>query len=243
MKRIIFILLPLIVFLSSCYDDGHFFEPPHSNNSNNLRILVDASHDGGVWWFPQSAISGFNPILNHQGKGMADLLRSMGFVVDELPSYTLITDSILSRYDKVIRAGAFGAYLPGEIAAYNNFMQRSNSLLLISEYRHSPADIDELAENLGIQFRGIYYDSVKYFTPHVTTLNATPFYFNAGAEVVNASTNPQIQVLGRLNNSSGPAVMGILNHPNSKVYFLGEINGLQTIPQPFTSQLFKWLFL
>ena len=242
MKRIFLILLPSILLFSSCYDDGHFEPPPVNTNINNSKILVDASHDGGGWWAPQWVGSGFNPALHHQGKGLADLLRSMGYPVDELPSYTLITDSILRQYDKVIRAGAYGAYQPGELAAYNNFLQRRSSLLLISEYRQNPLDIDELAESLGVHFRGKYYDSVKHYVSHATTLNATPFYFNAGSVVSNESTNPQIQILGRLNNSTGPGVMGILNHPTSKIYFLGEINGLQTIPQPFTTQLFKWLF-
>lgn len=242
MKRIFTILLPVLILFNSCYDDGYYERPPVTNTTNNLRILIDASHDGGVWWFPQSTTSGFNPSLHHQGKRLADLLRSMGFIVDEMASYTLVTDSLLSRYDKVIRAGAYGSYQPGELAAYTNFLQRRSSLLLISEFRNSPTDIDELAERLGIQFRGTHYDSVKHFAPHATTVNATPFYYNAGAIVVNETSNPRINVLGRLTNSTGPVVMGILNHPTSKIYFLGEINGLQTIPQPFTSQLLKWLF-
>jgi len=40
-----------------------------------------------------------------------------------------------------------------------------------------------------------------------------------------------------------PPVMGILyTYSNSRIFFLGEINGLETIPQPFTQNLFTWLF-
>jgi len=46
-------------------------------------ILVDASHDGGVWW---AGSSGFDPTEPHQGKELADYIRSQDFQVDELPS-------------------------------------------------------------------------------------------------------------------------------------------------------------
>ena len=37
------------------------------------RILVDASRDGGVWWFPQwEQQGGFDFTLPHQGKELAD---------------------------------------------------------------------------------------------------------------------------------------------------------------------------
>ncbi len=40
------------------------------------HILIDASHDGGVWWFPQSGP--FSPGAPHQGKALADHLRGLG---------------------------------------------------------------------------------------------------------------------------------------------------------------------
>ena len=240
MKRTLSLIVVILFLFTSCYDDGHYERPPISFYKR--RVLVDASHDGGGWWFPQSPITGFNPSAYHQGKGLADLLRSKGLIVDELPRDIEITDSILNKYDKVIRSGFFRSYQASELTAYSNFLRRPSSLLLISEYQRPPSHIDQLAEDLGIQFRGIHYDSVKYFIPHSITAGATPFYYNAGAIVINEATNTNIQVLGRLNNATGPAVLGILHHPTSKIFFIGEINGLEKIPQPFTSQLFQWLF-
>ena len=239
MKRVFYIWIVVASFCSSCSDD-YYYDIPFNNVQE--KILVDASHDGGVWWFPQSIITGFSPAVHHQGKALVDLLKTMGFQVDELPSYIPVTDSLLSLYKRVIRAGCYGNYLPSELAAYTNFLNKKSSLLLISEFRHSPSDIDQLAEGLGIQFRGSFYDSVMHYNPHPITAGAVPFYYNAGAIVINDLTNPNIQVLGKLNNTSRSPVMGILNHPKSKIFFIGEINGLESIPQPFTSQLMKWLF-
>jgi hypothetical protein len=41
-----------------------------------MRVLVDASVDGGGWWSPQTA--NFDPDLPHQGKALADYFRSQG---------------------------------------------------------------------------------------------------------------------------------------------------------------------
>jgi len=38
-----------------------------------------------------------------------------------------------------------------------------------------------------------------------------------------------------------PPVMGILNCPKSKVFFIGDANGLQIIPQPFINNLISWM--
>src|SRR5690349_15691468 len=40
------------------------------------QVLVDASRDGGDWWFPQGTT--VDPNAPHQGKALADYLRSQG---------------------------------------------------------------------------------------------------------------------------------------------------------------------
>ena len=47
------------------------------------RIVVDASKCGGVWWFPQGK-NGFDPTKDHQGKRLADDLKSSGWEVEEI---------------------------------------------------------------------------------------------------------------------------------------------------------------
>ena len=205
------------------------------------RILIDASHDGGVWWFPQSPNTGYSDDAHHQGKALADLLRSKGFIVDELHSNTLITYTMLQHYDKVIRAGSYGIYQESEIAAYEKFLTGHSSLFLISEYKR-PGETDLLAKRIGVEFEGSYYGNVNRYATHSITTGATPFYYNAGSIVTNENSNPNIQVLAWLDNNTSLPVAGILNHLTSKIFFLGEINGLETIPQPLTNNILNWLF-
>jgi hypothetical protein len=221
------------------------------------RILVDASHDGGGWWFPQSETSGFSSANPHQGKALADYLHSRGFTVDELPRGITITDSILNRYSKIIRVDKYGSYSESELLAYDNFLKRSTSLLLISEYLRS-GEKDELAERLGISLKGVAYGYVSRFAPHQITQGVHSFYFNAGSVVVNYNSNSSIEILGWLSDNSfvdfndngiqdpnepnGPPVMGTLHHQNAKIFFLCDINGIETLTQPFVSNLVDWAF-
>lgn len=225
--------------------------------SDKPMVLVDASHGGGGWWFPQGGYSGFNPAEPHQGKALADFIRGEGFQVDELPRGATITDSLLNCYDKVIRAGKYGNYTASELQAYEIFLMRSTSLILISEYLRY-GRIDDLAEMIGISFAGIAFGNVSRFADHPITNGATPFYFNAGAVVIDTTSNSSIEFLGWLSEDAwvdlndngihdegeptGMPVMGILHHPNSKIFFLGEINGIETVPQPFVSNLIDWTF-
>ena len=238
MSRLSYYLVMLLLCISAgCYDGDQVDRLPQEQFSK--KILVDASHDGGVWWFPQ--VGTYSPNQTHQGKALADHLRSLGFEVDELPSNALITDSILSRYDKVIRAGHYGTYLQSELEAYDRFVNRNAALLLISEHQLQGLP-DQLGDRLGINFTGIHYGTVNTYTPHSITTGALPLYFNAGAIVSNAAANPRIQTLAYLSGNTNHPVMGILNGYPSKIVFLGEINGLETVPQPLTNNIIKWLF-
>lgn len=230
------LLFSLFFFFLNCNDVDY---NEKSVNRTSRKILIDASHDGGVWWSPQSGT--YSASLPHQGKLMADFLRSYGFTVDELPSFSVITDSILQQYDKVIRAGCFGTYQPSELQAYVNYTNRPTSLFLIGEYLN-PAQIDQLAENLGIHFQGIYYGNLDTYAPHIITDSATSFYYNAGSIIVNAGTNPAIIPLGWLDGDNNKPSLGILQHPFSKILFIGDINGIESLPQPLTLKIFKWLF-
>lgn len=220
------------------------------------RILVDASHDGGAWWFPQSDTGGFSDSEPHQGKALADFLRTRGFKVDELPRGAEITQSLLSSYNKIIRAGKYGIYTASELAAYDEYLNRSSSLILISEYLR-PGQTDELAERLGIRFVGMAEGNVTRFAEHEITNGATPFYYSVGPVIMDTTSNPAIEFLGWLsetayvdlndnnkrdaNEPTGMPVMGILHHPKSKVFFIGD-NGLETVPQPLVANLVSWAF-
>lgn len=127
----------IVVFLAAC-DGGptgpvpdleqiDLGNPPRNQNSDEPvppdsadppasgRILVDASHDGGVWWFPQAGT--FYSDSAHQGKELADYLRSLGYEVTEVPRGWEVTDSLLSSFTMVIRTGEWGSYRDSELDA------------------------------------------------------------------------------------------------------------------------------
>ena len=256
MKLTILIFITLTTFLLGCSKSDetilHFtFHKPTINKTpvtppnTSKAILVDATRDGGVWWYPQSSATGFSSTNDHQGKNLAYYLRGFGYQVDELPRGTVITKEILSKYSNIIRAGGFGNYTQQEIAAYEAFLSVSSSLLLLQDHLTNFTN-DQLSVHLGVMFEGAQAGTITSFVPHPVTAGVTSFPYMMGSVIRNPDAS-KITVVGYLQEtttgeSSINAVMGILNHPTSKIFFIGDVNGLETIAQPFTSNLVNWLF-
>ena len=214
--------------------------------SQSKRILVDASRDGGVWWYPQYEATGFSAAQPHQGKVLADYFRSLGYQVDELGRGTQITWELLSQYNKVIRAGGAGSYTSSEIAAYDSLLARHSALLLMQDH-HKNFPNDALAQRLNLPFSGAVTGTINRFATHAITTGVTSHPYIAGSVIQNPDKNI-ITVLGTIGTSAaaqestGSAVMGILHHPTSRVFFIGDVNRLQQVPQPLTDNMIKWLF-
>ena len=182
----------------------------------------------------------------------------MGYQVDELPRGVVITDSLLSKYSRIIRAPAFFPYTDEEIGAYDNFLKKPGSLMLLQDHLTYTTN-DKLSEHLGIEFSGVVSGTVTVYVANQITHGVSDLPYIAGSVITNASTNPAITILGSLDSASfldvnnngiydagdinAPPVMGILtNHPSSKIFFLGDGNGIEGIPQPLTQNLVSWLF-
>lgn len=212
---------------------------------SSATILIDASKDGGVWWYPQSAATGFVATNNHQGKKLADYFRSLGFKVDEIGRGTIITNDLLRNYNNIIRAGGFGNYTPDEIAAYETFLSRSSSLLLLQDHLTNFPN-DQLSASLGAVFTGVQAGTVTSFESHPITTGVSSFPFMMGSVIRNPDPT-KMTILGSIvttigGETSNTGVMGVLHHPTSRIFFIGDTNGIETIPQPFTLNLIKWLF-
>ncbi|MCU0461402.1 MAG: hypothetical protein MUF36_05220 [Bacteroidales bacterium] len=220
------------------------------------RIVIDASHDGGVWWAPQSVLTGFDTAKYHQGKVFADLLRQKGFKVDELGRDCKLKEEHFFGYYIVIRVNGFQTYTQDELDVYTKLVKRGMNMVFFTD--HKKYDYrDELGDLLGLNFAGVARGKVTKFAPHTITQNLTTLDYGAGSALMNADQNPDIEVLGWLGENdyadlnmngikdeaepSAPPVMGILNYPKSKVFFIGDANGLQFMPQPFIDNLLKWL--
>lgn len=100
-----------------------------------LRILIDASKDGGLWWFPQAGT--FDPEQYHQGTRVAARLRRQGWAVNELGRDETITDSTLSGYDVIVIIQPFFSYRDSEQHAYLRAVEAGARLLLIGPGRSS----------------------------------------------------------------------------------------------------------
>ena len=196
---------------------------------------------------------------DHQGKALADYLRSLGYHVDELPRGAVITNELLAKYSKIIRGPAFFDYTDEELDAYKNFMNKPGAIMLLQDHL-SYASNDKLSNFLGVDFEGAVNGGVTEFADNEITKGVDPFYYIAGSVVTNTENNPNITVLGSISKTGytvlndedpfhgqtpgiDPPVMGLVtNFPNTKIFFLGDSNGLESVPQPLTQNIVNWLF-
>jgi hypothetical protein len=215
-----------------------------------FKILIDASRDGGVWWFPQADT--FEPTLAHQGKAFADYLRSLGHKVDVLPRPYEITSALLENYALVIRAVGSGSYSSAEINAYTSYVQNGGRLLLLADHRAG----DALASSFGLQFEGKTRGENKLsnYVTHPITQGVGEIYYNVGSALT--AYPPGAQIIGRLsdlsfldlndNNAqdagepSGPDVLGLMDAGNGSIVFCGDTNMWQSVPQPLTDNVLEW---
>src|SRR5213082_2249282 len=66
----------VILGLNACGDPAP--QPVLCPSSSSPRaVLVDATHDGGAWWFPEGGP--FISTQPHQGEALADTLRAKGY--------------------------------------------------------------------------------------------------------------------------------------------------------------------
>jgi hypothetical protein len=220
------------------------------------KILIDASHDGGVWWFPQHEGTGFNSGQSHQGQSFANLLRQKGFEVTELGRGVELTEEMFFGYYIIIRAGGFQPYTAKEVEVYTNIIERGTNLVFFTDHKKFDP-IDELGDFLELKFEGVANGTIDNFTPYAITANMSAINYVAGSVLTNANENPNLQVLGWLreddfgdlnlngmkdvNEPTASPVMGILKYPKSRVFFMGDMNGIEIQSQPFIDNLMQWM--
>jgi hypothetical protein len=209
------------------------FSTPENFSCNN--ILIDASHDGGVWWFPQS--SSFDQNAEHQGKNLAQYLRDKGFRVDELPRGQKLSHELLKNYAVILRANGFEAYQQEEVEAYSKALDAGVVLMFFTD--HKKYDVrDELAELLDVEFTGVVDGTVATFSDHSVVKDLEPFKYMVGSVLTNTEKNKNIQPIGWL--SDGSPVMGILHHPKSSIFLMGDLNAIEFATQPLADRLLQW---
>jgi hypothetical protein len=185
--------------------------------SRPMRALVDASKDGGLWWFPQSPEAGFNPNNNHQGKIMADAMRAREWEVTELPREDVITPDKLRGFDIVIRPEPFYSYSESEATAYREAVAAGVRLFLMG----SATRYDPVAAIFGLSFGGRRHHSLEKIILHPLTAGieslATPW--------VAVREMPQESVVMAWGPNEDP-VLGFHSFSAGYVLFSGTCSGM-----------------
>ena len=234
----IILIIPLAVAIAAYAStisqellDDYYFGAP--------RVLVDSSRDGGLWWAPQPFSPGvFDPDLAHQGKALADYLKSLGMEVDELPRPTPITAELLNGYQLLVRAGAFtySGYSEEEIAAYSQYVADGGSLILLADAIPDfdpPPEPDLVAMHFGLDFQGNVSGWIDSFSDHPITAGIESIYYPAGS-VLFEDPPPYTIEFGFID---GETAMGILPFGFGHVFFMGDTHEVVFAQQPLTGNL------
>ena len=191
---------------------------PCSGQEKKLRILVDASKDGGLWWFPQGR-NGFDSNKRHQGKPLADLMRGKGWEVVELGRDEVITADRLRDFDVVVRPPAWSDYARDEVIAYRDSVMGGTRLLLMGGRGEKD---DSLAAIFGLRFDSMNrFAAVRQWIPHPLTEDVTGKDFSW----ISIKEAPQNAVhLAWLNYGVADArpVLGYLPYGSGYVVFVGQ---------------------
>ena len=202
------------------------------------RIVVDASKDGGVWWYPQ-AEGGFDPTKHHQGKRLADDLRSHGWEVEEIARGEDIT-ARLEGADIVIRANcSCGEHKESEVRAYREYVSGGGSVLLLQGFvRDGEQNRDRVAKEFGITFsKTVRTKTITRWTQHPLTKDLDLLPYEIGS-VVTKSPKSKVPIAYLDKNQ---LVMGIATIGKGKVVFVSTILPLLKVPEPFMSRTLEEL--
>jgi hypothetical protein len=233
-------LIIFAILLSSCMKDSGTPVIGLPGAIPNGYVLIDASRDGSVWWYPQTTT--LDPTQYHLGSALANYLGTLGYVVLEAKRGTTITKDLFKNYDLVIRAGASSNYSADELDAYKNYIQGSHSLLVMSDNMAAGIN-DNLNQFLGLNLEGFYSGTVVAAPTDNSIMNGvTNISYDAGSIIKNPDLN-SITPLGYYSDSTihNATAMGIVNNPNTRIFFIGDNKALESVSQPFTKNLFTWL--
>jgi hypothetical protein len=196
--------------------------------SAQVRVLVDASKDGGLWWFPQSGP--FDPTLPHQGKDLADILRGRGLAPDEVTRTEAMTCERLGQSHVVVVFAACTPHSPDELDAYATYLARGGRVILFGEHSCTQC---VLAHSVGVHFSGLVHGPVRSFSPHPITAGITELPFVGGSIVDTApAAATTLATLG------GAPVMGIMPVGAGRVFYFSDTTAFLQVQQPFIDNLF-----
>lgn len=185
-----------------------------------FRVLVDASKDGGLWWFPQGEGGVFDPRQPHQGKPLADLLRRQQWEVVELPRGDVITVEKLRDFDLIIKPPAYFSYTADEAMAYLNSIVAGARVLLLGG--GNAANNDAITQMFGLRFESrSRFGSLKQWMSHPLTADVE--CCNVAWTAVSEAPNNAVLLAWFNRGEVNPRpVLGYLHYGNGCVVFVGQ---------------------
>lgn len=240
---IIFIVFFLIVSCST-ESDGTVYPS---------EIVINASKDGGVWWFPQEIDCDTSVV--HQGKGLVDYLKSEGFLVYESCRQENINLNEFPNMKLLIVAGSYFPYNYAESKKIADYVKNGGKLMLLID--HTPNN--GLPYHLGLDFRKTNSNEVIIeFKEHEITGNRSYEHAIRGVSGLNKSDNI-VDVVARLseatfldtnyngvqdeNEVNAPIVIGTMQFGQGRVLFSGDINIWQWEENELFKNAISWFDL
>jgi hypothetical protein len=194
-------------------------------------VLIDATHDGGAWWSPQTLI--FDLSAPHQGLAFEDLLIKKGYLVQVLPRGWAVTLEKLRSFQVIIRANGFESYTPNEVAAYKQVLQEGKVLILLSEHRKFVQSIG-VADMIGVSFTGSITGRIsKQDHPLFDGLESVEYMAGSAVNSVATPITPIAWV------GSSP-VVATSRFGNSSILLMGDTNTLE-FSSPFANSVVTWM--
>jgi hypothetical protein len=194
-------------------------------------VLIDATHDGGVWWGPQSLT--FDVSAPHQGLAFEDLLIKKGYLVQVLPRGWAVTLEKLRSFQIIIRANVFEPYSQNEVAAYKQVLQEGKVLILLSDHQ-THVHSDGVADMMGVRFTGTITGQIsKQDHPLFDGLQTVEYMAGSAVNSVTTPITPIAWV------GSSP-VVATSRFGNSSVLLMGDTNTLE-VSSPFANSVVTWM--
>ena len=185
-----------------------------------FRVLIDASKDGGLWWFPQGAGAVFDPEQPHQGKPLADWLRREKWEVVELPRGAVITAERLRDFDLIIKPPAYFSYTADEAMAYLNSVVAGTRVLLLGG--GTAGNNDAVTQMFGLRFEPrSRFGSLKQWMSH--PLTADMECCNVAWTAISEAPNSAVLLAWFNRGEVNPRpVLGYLPYGKGYVVFIGQ---------------------
>ncbi|CAN5900364.1 hypothetical protein BH11VER1_BH11VER1_11210 [soil metagenome] len=211
-----------------------FLSTPSSLSAQEpkIKIIVDASRDGGTWWFPQEK-KGFDSSKPHKGKFLADYLRTRCQEMIEIAPGEVVVDQF-KEASLVVRFNSYGPpYRAEEVEAYKNYVDKGGRVLLVygAPFKGST---DAVADVLGIRFgQAAQTPFIKKWAVNPLTAGLKDVPFMTGS-VITGFPESAIQLATMAN---GQSIFGMTNVGKGKIIYLGSFAPLIGVSQPFTERV------